>query len=58
MTCDGDVSFGNSLVSQFAIGGTQLGEYDRSDIAGNLFLDGLLQVELINGFQLGLSQDF
>ena len=55
---EGSVVFGNSLLSEFQLGGIQLGQYDRLNIDGNLFLDGELTVSLIDDFHLGLNQEF
>jgi len=53
---DGDVVFGSLLSTHIEISGTQLGDFDRLEIAGDLFLAGSLFVDPINGFQLSASQ--
>ncbi|WP_425398577.1 beta strand repeat-containing protein [Aeoliella sp.] len=54
---EGDVSIGQTADTLLELAGTELGEFDRLEIAGDLSLDGDLTVELIEGFapQLGAS---
>lgn len=54
---EGDVSIGQTAGTLLELAGTELGEFDRLEIAGDLSLDGDLTVEIIEGFapQLGAS---
>ncbi len=54
----GDVSMTDTATTTVEIGGLLAGEFDRFDIAGDLDVDGLLDVSLIDGFQLALYQQF
>lgn len=54
----GDVFFGEESNLFFELAGMGVGEFDRLNIAGDLSLDGMFDVELINGFALGLNQEF
>jgi T5SS/PEP-CTERM-associated repeat protein len=55
---EGSVVFGDSLFSEFELGGTLSGQFDRLNIDQDLFLGGELAVSLIDGFQLGANQEF
>ncbi len=58
LTYEGNVIFGPAATTHIEIFGAGLGDFDQLDIAGNLNLQGLLQVEFGNGFELGLGQEF
>ncbi|MCO6044074.1 dockerin type I domain-containing protein [Aeoliella sp. ICT_H6.2] len=55
---DGDVVFGNSLTSEFEIGGLSNGELDQLGVAGTAVLDGTLQVSLLAPFDPQLGDVF
>ena len=55
----GDVVFSNSALLQMELGGTSVGgEYDQLEVAGELHLDGTLQVSLIDGFTPSVDDEF
>ncbi len=55
---EGDVVMGTGAHSFFELAGTDGGLFDQMLVAGDLFLDGTLSVDLIDGFLLGASQQF
>jgi len=55
---EGDVFLGTGAMSFIELGGLDLGEFDRFEIAGDFSLNGALDVSLIDGFALGFSQEF
>ena len=55
---EGTVVLG-SLTGMFVeLAGYEFGEFDQLDIAGDLFLNGELIVDLIDGYQLAANQEF
>jgi T5SS/PEP-CTERM-associated repeat protein len=54
----GNLVFGSLSTLHVELGGTSLGEFDQLQIAGNLFVDGNLVVDLIGGHSLGLNQQY
>ena len=55
----GDVIFGSEATLQVELGGSVLGtQYDHIRVAGDLALDGSLNVTLINDFQPTIGQSF
>ena len=59
VTVAGDMLLGALSTTEFELGGLLRGlEYDAFDVGGDLTLDGLLNVLLINGFSLGAGQSF
>jgi hypothetical protein len=59
VTFGGDVGFGAAATVHMEIGGTVRGtEYDSMDVAGQAFLDGALDIDLINGFAPQAGQTF
>jgi hypothetical protein len=54
----GDVVLGPESTLQIELGGTALGQYDQINVAGELTLDGTLQISLINGFTPSAGQSF
>ncbi len=55
---EGDVFFGGGALTHIEIAGLEMGDFDRLNIAGDLFVDGQLSVELIDGFTLRGGQEF
>lgn len=58
VTVDGNVIFGQNTDSLFEIAGLEFGEYDKFIIGGNFSIDGNLSIDLLDGFGLGLNQEF
>ena len=54
----GDLEMGVNTSTYIELGGTLSGEFDQLMIAGDFFLDGALDVSLLDGFNLGLNQEF
>ena len=54
----GDVRLTSSASTTIELGGLFDGQFDAFRIGGNFDIDGLLDVALIDGFQLGLNQSF
>jgi sugar lactone lactonase YvrE len=55
VTFEGDVNFGPSSTLNIELAGTAIGDFDRLEVSGmgsDVSLDGMLTVELINGFTL------
>ncbi len=55
---ENSVAFGSNSTLEIELAGIALGEFDRLEILQDLDLDGLLEVTLIDGFVLGLNQEF
>ncbi|QDU32238.1 hypothetical protein KS4_02690 [Poriferisphaera corsica] len=56
---DGDVVLSDNATAQMELAGTTIGsEYDALDINGDLTLDGILEILLLDGFNPLLSQTF
>ena len=55
---EGNVVMGQFSTTNFELAGILHGEFDRLEIGGDLFLDGLLNVSLIDGFELGYGMEF
>ncbi len=55
---EGDLSLGSLADTFIELGGEGLGEFDQLRIAGDLGIDGLLIVSLIDEFSLGFGQEF
>ncbi len=56
---EGDVFFGDLANVTFELGGSMFGsEYDRLTVAGDAWLNGRLQLELINGYVPNVGQEF
>ena len=55
---EGDLVLGSGAVLFTEIGGFEAGEFDQLITQGNLFLNGQLQVALIDGFQLTYNDQF
>lgn len=58
VTFGGNVYLGSNASLQIELGGTTLGTYDRIVVAGDLVLDGLLEVSILPGFTPGAGQSF
>jgi autotransporter family porin len=59
ITLGGNVTFGAAARFIAELGGTKPGvQYDQISVTGNLALDGLLRVNLINGFMPSAGQSF
>ncbi len=54
----GDLIMGDGTFTQIELGGLNSGMFDQLFVAGDLFLDGTLDVQLIDGFTLGYNQTF
>ena len=54
----GDLIMGDGTFTQIELGGLNSGTFDQLFVAGDLFLDGTLDVQLIDGFTLGYNQTF
>ncbi len=54
----GDRIMGNSASLLIELGGLNPGMFDQMLVSGDLFLDGALDVQLIDGFTLGYGQTF
>lgn len=54
----GDLEMGVNTATFIELGGLFAGEFDQLLVAGDLSLDGLLDVSLIDGFSLGFNQEF
>ena len=54
----GDVVLSDSSLTQIELAGLGVGEYDRLNIAGDLFISGELDVELVDGFSLESNSSF
>ncbi len=54
----GDLVVGLGASTEIELGGLEIGEFDQLNIAGNLTLDGTLNVVLVNGFALADHQQF
>lgn len=54
----GDLIMGDGTFTQIELGGLDSGMFDQLFVAGDLFLDGTLDVQLIDGFTLGYNQTF
>ncbi len=54
----GDLIMGDGTFTQIELGGLNSGMFDQLFVAGDLFLDGTLDVQLIDGFNLGYNQTF
>jgi hypothetical protein len=54
----GDVILGSTSRSIFELSGTELGSFDQLQIAGDVYLDGELEISLIQDFELGFNQEF
>ncbi len=54
----GDLIMGDGTFTQIELGGLNSGMFDQLFVAGDLFLDGTLDVKLIDGFNLGYNQTF
>jgi len=54
----GDLEMGVNSVMYIELGGLLAGEFDQLLVAGDLSLDGILAVSLIDGFSLGFNQEF
>jgi T5SS/PEP-CTERM-associated repeat protein len=57
LTFEGNLNFGTSAATFVELGGTGLGEFDRLEVAGDMTLNGSLEVELLSGFDL-VAGDF
>ncbi len=55
---EGDLETGVNTATFIELGGLQSGQFDQLLVAGNLLLDGRLDVSLIDGFGLGWNQKF
>lgn len=55
---ENNVVFGDTNTLEIELAGLALGEFDRLEILQDLDIDGLLDVTLIDGFTLGLNQQF
>ena len=55
---EGDVLMGLASSTVFELGGGLDGEYDRIEVGGDLYVNGGLEVELVNGFQLEYDMQF
>ncbi len=55
---EGDVVLGTGAHWFLELAGTEVGLYDQMIVQGDLALDGLLTVDLIDGFQLLANQEF
>lgn len=55
---ENSVFFGSSNTLEIELAGLALGEFDRLEILEDLDIDGELEVTLIDGFELGLNQQF
>jgi hypothetical protein len=49
---------GDGTFTQIELGGLNSGMFDQLFVAGDLFLDGTLDVQLNDGFNLGYNQTF
>ena len=58
VTFEGDVFMGASAITSMELAGLNLGQFDMLEIDGDLHLDGILNVSLLDGFELGLGQEF
>jgi T5SS/PEP-CTERM-associated repeat protein len=54
----GDLIMGASTFTEIELGGLSSGMFDQLLVAGDLHLNGLLDVQLIDGFTLGFNQTF
>ena len=54
----GNLSLGTQTQTEIEIGGVATGEFDQLIVAGNLFLDGSLDVVLVNGFTPSVPDEF
>ncbi len=54
----GNLTLGTESHTVFELGGLELGDYDRFNIAGNLSILGSMSVEMWNGFELGSGMSF
>ncbi len=54
----GDLEMGVNSAMYIELGGLFAGDFDQLLVAGDLSLDGILNVSLIDGFSLGFNQEF
>ena len=54
----GDLQMGVNTSTFIELGGLSAGEFDQFVVAGDFLLNGSLDVSLIDGFSLGLNQEF
>jgi hypothetical protein len=54
----GDLIMGDGTFTQIELGGLNTGTYDQLFVAGDWFVNGTLDVQLIDGFTLGYNQTF
>jgi hypothetical protein len=54
----GNLSFGPASMLEIELAGTEIGEFDRSEVAGNVSLAGSLSVVLLSPFTLSLGNSF
>ncbi len=55
---EGNLSLGDSAMTFIELSGEDFGEFDQLAINGNFFVDGALDVALIDGFGLSAGQEF
>jgi len=55
---EGSLVFGSANTLTIELGGLLAGEFDQLDIEGDATLGGLLDLQLLGGFGLGLNQQF
>ena len=58
MSFEGDVVLGTFATTQVELAGVTEGEYDRLLVAGTLEVDGVLEIELLDGFSPVTATDF
>jgi T5SS/PEP-CTERM-associated repeat protein len=58
ITFGGDLIMGSDTLTQFELGGLSTGMFDQLLVSGNLFLNGNLDIKLIDGFTLGYNQTY